>query len=411
MAVGSAPGPAEQTGHDEPPPSTTPVRRVDDDRWYASWDRFQAAHDEHDAHLVPGNGQPEPAAPGPDPTPAPSAPPVATAPPPAAPPPAAQPPSPVPATPPPPARSSAAELTSQTLLRPKAASSATGWRRLVHRVSGGSVNPGLSREEVSRQDRLQRLTTPVRGCHRVAVVSLKGGVGKTTTTACLGLTLAHHRGDRVVAMDANPDSGTLAERLVGPGSASVADLLAHSDSITSFTEMAAYTSLAERLQVLGSDQDPHSSKAFDEASYRAADEILSRFFTIVLVDSGSGLLHPAMAGTLALADSLVVVAAPTVDGASRAAKTLDWLVVHGHGQLVAQSVALISAQRPDPGDVDVGLLVNHFTARCRAVVQIPFDPHLATGGRIERSQLRADTAEAYTTAAATLAEGFAPVRG
>ncbi|MDQ3454567.1 MAG: AAA family ATPase [Actinomycetota bacterium] len=401
MAVGSAPGPAEQTGHDEPPPSAAPVRRVDDERWYASWDRFQAAHDEHDADLLSGNGHPEPAEPSLEPTPAPDA-----APPPAVP---APPPPPVQAASPAPALSTAAELTSQTLLRAKAATSASGWRRLVHRISGGSVNPGLSKEERFQRDRLQRITTPVRGCHRIAVVSLKGGVGKTTTAACLGLTLAHYRGDRVVAVDANPDSGTLAERLVGSGGASVTDLLDNASSISSFTEMAAYTLLAERLQVLGSDQDPHSSKPFDEASYRATDEILSRFFTIVLVDSGSGLLHPAMAGTLALADSLVVVAGPTVDGASRAAKTLDWLVAHGHGPLVAQAVAVITSIRPDAGEVNVDVLRNHLAARCREVVEIPYDPHLATGGRIDRLQLRRQTADAYVSVAAAVAGAFSAV--
>lgn len=409
MAVGSAPGPAEQTGHDEPPPSAAPVRRVDDDRWYASWDRFQAAHDEHDADLLSGNGHPEPAEPSLEPTPAPDA-----APPPAVdaplPPPvqAASPP-PVQAASPAPALSTAAELTSQTLLRAKAATSAGGWRRLVHRISGGSVNPGLSKEERFQRDRLQRITTPVPGCHRIAVVSLKGGVGKTTTTACLGLTLAHHRGDRVVALDANPDSGTLAERLAGSGGASVTDLLAGAASISSFTDMAAYTSLAERLQVLGSDQDPQSSQPFDEASYRATDEILSRFFTIVLVDSGSGLLHPAMAGTLALADSLVVVAGPTVDGASRAAKTLDWLVAHGHEPLVAQAIAVLTSIRPDAGEVNVDVLRNHLAARCREVVEIPYDPHLATGGRIDRLQLRRQTADAYASVAAAVAGAFSAV--
>ena len=48
---------------------------------------------------------------------------------------------------------------------------------------------------------------------RIAVASVKGGVRKTTVAACLGLALAEHRGDRVVALDANPDTGTLADRL------------------------------------------------------------------------------------------------------------------------------------------------------------------------------------------------------
>jgi len=42
------------------------------------------------------------------------------------------------------------------------------------------------------------------------VMSRKGGVGKTTMTLALGSTFASLRGDRVIAVDANPDAGNLA---------------------------------------------------------------------------------------------------------------------------------------------------------------------------------------------------------
>ncbi|MGI8694597.1 MAG: AAA family ATPase [Geodermatophilaceae bacterium] len=298
-------------------------------------------------------------------------------------------------------------MSSHTLLRPREDRPAKGWRRALHRASGGSLNPGLSATEQRERDVMRRIATPVEGCHRIAVISLKGGVGKTTTTACLGLTLAHLRGDRVIALDANPDTGTLAERLAGRGGKSVSDLLAGVDDVHSFTDIASYTSLAERLQVLGSQQQPEMSHAFDEDSYRAVDDALARFFNIVLVDSGTGLLHSAMTGTLDMANSLVVVAGPTVDGAGQAAKTLDWLVVHGYGELVARSVAVICSVRPDTRDVNVELLRAHFAARCRRVVEIPYDPHLATGGRIDRAEWRRPTADAFIAVAAAVAEGFA----
>ncbi len=414
------------------PAEGRPIRPVDDHRWQASWDRFQAAHDDSDAADDPpitanANGQPlGPAAVAAEPV---AAPVVAAN---RAPrhqrqkasravPPAVRPPVP-PAVPageaqPAPSESdvrlpSAEELSSRTLLRPRADRPAKGWRRVLLKASGGSVNPGLSAAEQRERDVMRRIVTPVEGCHRIAVISLKGGVGKTTTTACLGLTLAQHRGDRVVALDANPDSGTLAERLTGgERGRSVSDLLADVGDVRSFTDIASYTSLAERLQVLGSQQQPEMSEAFDENSYRAVDEVLARFFNIVLVDSGTGLLHSAMTGTLRLANSLVVVAGPTVDGAGRAAKTLDWLVVHGYGELVARSVAVISSLRPDTGDVNVALLRNHFTARCRRVVEIPYDPHLATGGRIDRAEWQRPTAEAFLAAAVAVAEGFAHPAG
>ena len=64
-------------------------------------------------------------------------------------------------------------------------------------------------EETIAAPRLQR-------CVTIAVVSPKGGVGKTTVTALLGSLLAFLRRDHVVAVETNPDWGWLGRRLV-PG--------------------------------------------------------------------------------------------------------------------------------------------------------------------------------------------------
>jgi MinD-like ATPase involved in chromosome partitioning or flagellar assembly len=110
-----------------------------------------------------------------------------------------------------------------------------------------------------------------------------------------------------------------------------------------------------------------------------------------------------MDGTLALANSLVVVGSHTVDGASRANKTLDWLVAHGHDELVERAVVVLSRDRTSR-EVDGERLVAHFEARCRAVVVVPRDPHLATGGRIELDALRPATSEAFLELAALVAD-------
>src|SRR5215218_8061835 len=90
-----------------------------------------------------------------------------------------------------------------------------GWRRLLAAVTRGRADPGPDGTELAGRERLARIRVPLDRPRRIAVTSLKGGVGKTTVTALLGLMLAEHRGDRVVAVDANPDAGTLADRLSG----------------------------------------------------------------------------------------------------------------------------------------------------------------------------------------------------
>ena len=156
----------------------------------------------------------------------------------------------------------------------------------------------------------------------------------------------------------------------------------------SWAAVARYTSLVGRLQVLGSEPDPGAAGGLGRAEYERVCALLERYFNIVITDSGTGFVHPAMAGTLARADSLVIVGAPTVDGAGRASQTLDWLWSNGYGSLAGEAVAVLSASRSS-AEVNRDRIRQHFAARCRAVVDIPPDPHLAIGGRVELARLHA----------------------
>ena len=282
-----------------------------------------------------------------------------------------------------------------------------GWRHRVHRWTAGLIDPGPGAAELARRALLHRVRQPLPGTHRVAVVAIKGGVGKTTVAACLGLALAAYRGDRVVALDANPDAGTLADRLTGGSGRTVGELLRDAERVRSWSDMSGYTGVAGRLRVVGSCHDPAD---FGREEYEQVSGVLGRFFDIVVTDSGPGLVHPAMQGTLALADGLVVVGSPTVDGASRAAKTLDWLLARGHAGLAADALVVLSHDRVS-ADVDAARIRAYFAARCRGVVDVPHDPHLASGGRIDPARLREPTRAAFLELAALVADRFAAVDG
>ncbi|WP_309139142.1 MinD/ParA family ATP-binding protein [Nocardia cyriacigeorgica] len=283
----------------------------------------------------------------------------------------------------------------------------SGWRKAVHHVSGGAINPGMSAEERRLQELVARIRQPVRGDYRIAVLSLKGGVGKTTTTMGIGSTFASIRGDRVIAVDANPDFGTLSQRVPLQTRSTVRDLLLDS-SIQRYSDVRRHTSQAtSRLEVLASERDPAASEAFNEDEYRSVARILQRFYNIILTDCGTGLMHSAMAGVLELAHSLVLISSPAIDGARSAAATLDWLSLHGHDHLVRNAVVVINSPRSGSPNVGIQQLREYFLSRCRAVHIIPFDPHMSEGAEIDLHRLHKQTKRAYVELAATVADDFA----
>jgi MinD-like ATPase involved in chromosome partitioning or flagellar assembly len=301
-------------------------------------------------------------------------------------------------------------LTSDLLLPGKRASPDGGWRRTVYRATGGLVRVGESSATMRRRDLVARIRTPVAGGHhRVAVLSLKGGVGKTTATVGLGATLASLRGDRVIAVDGNPDRGTLSDKLRLQTPATIRDLLNERALIARYADVRAFTSQApSRLEILASDRDPGVSVAFSADDYRAVAAVLEHYYSVCITDCGTGLLHSAMAGILELADQIVLVSSPSVDGARSASATLDWLDAHSYGDLVRSGVVVLSAvRRRSRSAVDLDRLEQHFAARCRAVVRVPYDTHLEEGAEFELDYLHTETAEAYLTLAALVADGFA----
>ncbi|MCK1798889.1 AAA family ATPase [Streptomyces sp. XM4193] len=244
-------------------------------------------------------------------------------------------------------------------------------------------------------------------CYRIAVISLKGGVGKTTTTTALGATLASERQDKILAIDANPDAGTLGRRVRRETGATIRDLVQALPHLNSYMDIRRYTSQAPSgLEILANDVDPAVSTTFNDEHYRQAIEVLGRQYPVILTDSGTGLLYSAMRGVLDLARQLIIISTPSVDGASSASTTLDWLQAHGYADLVQRSITVISGVRETGKMIKTADIVSHFETRCRGVVVVPFDEHLSAGAEVDLDMMRPKTREAYFHLASLVAEDF-----
>ena len=117
----------------------------------------------------------------------------------------------------------------------------------------GALSLGLGRGSRERE-LIRQVGAPLAGTRRVVVLSIKGGVGKTTTVAVAGSLLAGLRRDKVVALDASSDWGTLATRLSVVPRQSVRELAANGRHAVSERGVLAQLAAAPSgLLVVGSD--------------------------------------------------------------------------------------------------------------------------------------------------------------
>ena len=282
------------------------------------------------------------------------------------------------------------------------------WAHFVYTISGRRINLGDSKRARERKELDRRIAAPLTGGARfVPVLSRKGGVGKTTITTLLGMALADARDDRIIAIDANPDRGTLAERIARPSGMTVRDLARSSGEVNGYNDVSTVVTRDEtRLDVLASDSDPRVSEAFSDRDYQDVASLAAHYYSIVLTDTGTGIVHSVMGATLELADQLVVVAGLSVDEARLASETLTWLETNGFAEQVRNAVVVLNNSRPGTPLVRPAELESHFRTRVRTVVRMPYDPQIATGSSISFRDLQHGTRRAARDLAAAVIEGL-----
>lgn len=149
----------------------------------------------------------------------------------------------------------------------------------------------------------------LRRCATIAVVSPKGGVGKTTTTALLGSLLARVRHERIVAVDTNPDYGSLGRALTPDHRVFVDDLVDVLDHPgLTVTELDRKLGRAfDGLLVLPAPTDPSRMAKLDKAAYGKVFERLKTIVGGLVLDCGTGLQEPAAQAAIEAADQIVLI--------------------------------------------------------------------------------------------------------
>lgn len=290
----------------------------------------------------------------------------------------------------------------------------TGWRGAVRRASGGLVAPGPGRAEREHRDAVRRVQRSLDGPKTIVVINPKGGAHKTTAALMLAATFGLQRGGYTLAWDNNETRGTLGwrsqrsvhsntavnllqdlDRFADPGSSRVGDL-----------DNYVRSQGATQFDVLASDEDAASAASIDAFAFRSLHRTLSRFYRVMVVDTGNNMRASNWQAALEAADQVVIVSTVREDTSQSAAWAVDALRATGHGDAVRRAVTVLSAPAPRRDDRLAARLHDHFGALTRAVLDVPYDPALVDGRPLEYASLAPATREAWLRVTATVADGL-----
>jgi len=301
-------------------------------------------------------------------------------------------------------------LTQETVEEP----AKQGFRGLLARM-GIRVSP-------SAAERLYREWVHLVSQHHVGPRTImfangKGGAGKTLAAVCLAIILARYSGAPTVAWDNNQTRGTLGWSTESARhDASVLDLLPDIDRLlgtdAQSADMASYVhhQTRDRYDVLKSKPDVlASAQRFGAETVDRVHKVLTKFYRLVLIDSGNDETDPMWLAALDRTDQLVVPTTTDDKWCESAALLLEELVKAGgrYRELAENAVVIVGVETSDVKPAKVAEQVRRFkdAGLGRDVLTIPYDAGLKARV-INFDALQEPTKLAWLAAGAAVAKGL-----
>lgn len=289
-----------------------------------------------------------------------------------------------------------------------------GWQGTLRRLTGGLIKPRPGAFELAHRSAIERVQRSLRGPRTVVVINPKGGAHKTTATLLLAATFGTHRGGSTLAWDNNETRGTLGWRAQPARHQNTAvDLLRDLDRFNNVRsakvgDLDNYTRSqgSTQFDVLASDEDAAASSMIDAAAFSELHATLSRFYRVIVVDTGNNMRASNWEAAVAAADQLVIVSTVREDTAASAAWLVDGLYEKGHEDKVRQAVTVLASPAKVADPQLHTRLHGHFNGLTRAVLDVPHDPALVDGGTLNFDALTPATREAWLQVTATVADGL-----
>jgi MinD-like ATPase involved in chromosome partitioning or flagellar assembly len=276
------------------------------------------------------------------------------------------------------------------------------WRELIRRLTGIDLGPGKA--SAYERDLRDRIRTPVGGAFPIAVLNLKGGVGKTVVVEALGSTFAAVRDDRVIAVDI--DAGDLAERHGRRNPLGMAELLLE-DAATQYSDVRAHTYMNSfGLEALGLPDYARTDWRLERHDVVKAFSILRKHYSVVLVDCVKAVNSAVMDALLPEARAIVVVTSTSINAIRKTKTTLELLRNNGYQRLMESTVLAINHVEPGKVGAVAAKELDQLSARVAATVVLPFDRHVHDGKEIGLDRLSKQSRRSYLEMAAAIADIF-----
>jgi cellulose biosynthesis protein BcsQ len=301
-------------------------------------------------------------------------------------------------------------LTQETVEEP----ATTGFRGFLTRA-GIRVAPSAA--ERRHREQVHLVSQHHVGPRTIMLANGKGGAGKTLATVCLSTILTRYSGAATVAWDNNQTRGTLGWSTESARhDASVLDLLPEIDRLLGTearsADMAEYVhhQTRDRYDVLKSKPDVLASgQRFDAGTVDRVHKVLTKFYRLVLIDSGNDETDPMWLAGLDRTDQLVVPTTTDDKWCESAALLLEQLVAAGgrYRELAENAVVIVGVETSDVKPQKVAEQVRRFkdAGLGRDVLTIPYDAGLKAR-IINYDALQEPTKLAWLAAGAAVAKGL-----
>lgn len=230
----------------------------------------------------------------------------------------------------------------------------------------------------------------------------------TPTSIGLSAAFGDARGGGVVGWDNNELRGTMGDRTFAEHQMDVVDMITHRDALLQAQTRAADVHRGLHYQSNGQFWVLRSSQVaghqITDVDFNTVREILSRFFPVIVIDTGNNEVASNWLATAEHADALIVPLAWRKDNLIPAARMLKTLSDEKHD--IVNRTIVVGTNGPNDAVADVRS-VAHQWFDGYPILEVPTDPHIAEGAEIDWAKLNRGTRRAYQRLGAVTASVIA----